>query len=265
MRRLHTARSPDPDDSALAGFDRIELEGEAIGPAADEFPWLRPFGADIEGLVLAGAGPDDQPEAVRVPRQAADLVRLGRRLDAVLLLRRYLDDAARDAEVRALLAGILEDGDEPELAIEEFTIALADASDAVPILVRRGAILARRGRTAEAEQDLRDAIRRRAGYAPAHFHLGLTLLRRGLAREARAALEDALRLSPDDPDATYYLGEALQAMDDLPGALAALERAAALSPANPRSFKLMGRLLDRLGRTEDARRMHQRARNAAIT
>jgi Flp pilus assembly protein TadD len=46
--------------------------------------------------------------------------------------------------------------------------------------------------------------------------------------------------------------------------LQALERAAALAPGNPRSFKLMGRLLDRLGRTEEAMVMHKKAREAAI-
>lgn len=264
MRRLRTARSPDPDDFAEEGFDRADLEGEAIGPVSDEIPWLRPFGADIEGLVLADSATEFEPEATRIPRQARELVTLGRRLDALLLLRRYLEDSPRDAEVRTLLAELSDDGDEPEIAMEELTVALADASDPIPILVRRGAILARRGRTAEAERDLRDAIRQRAGYAPAHLHLGLALLRRGLGAEAADALREALRWAPDDPDATYYLGEALHSVGDLPGALRTLERAAMLAPALPRSYKLMGRLLDRIGRTEDARAMHQRARSTGI-
>ena len=265
MRRLRTARSPDPDDFAEEGFDRADLEGDAIGPVSDEIPWLRPFGADIEGMVLAEPAAGIESEATRAPRQARELVTLGRRLDALLLLRRYLDDSPHDAEVRALLAELLDDGDEPESALEELTTALADASDPIPILVRRGAILARRGRTTEAERDLRDAIAQRAGYAPAHLYLGLTLLRRGLGADAAAALRDALRLAPDDPDATYYLGEAQQSVGDLAGALATLERAAMLAPSNPRAYKLMGRLLDRLGRTEEARAMHQRARAAGVS
>jgi Flp pilus assembly protein TadD len=43
-----------------------------------------------------------------------------------------------------------------------------------------------------------------------------------------------------------------------------LERAAALAPGNPRSYKLMGRLLDRMGRTDEARVMHRKAREASI-
>jgi tetratricopeptide (TPR) repeat protein len=265
MRRLRTARSPDPDDFAEEGFDRADLEGDAIGPVSDEISWLRPFGTDIEGLVLADPASGLEPEAARVPRQARELVSLGRRLDALLLLQRYLDDAPRDAAVRALLADFLDDGDEPERAIEELTTALADASDPIPMLVRRGAILARRGRTAEAEQDMRNAIRQRAGYAPAHLQLGLTLLRRGLGADAADALREALRLTPGDPDAMYYLGEAQQSVGDLDGALRTLEQAAALAPSNPRAYKLMGRLLDRLGRTDDARVMHQRARSAGTS
>lgn len=264
MRRLRTARSPDPDDFAEEGFDRGHLEGDAIGPVTDEIPWLRPFGMDIEGLVLAEAASDLEPESVRVPRQARELAALGRRLDALLLLRRYLDDAPGDAAVRALLADFLDEGNEPESAIEQLTTALADATDPVPVLVRRGAILARCGRTAEAESDLRSAIRQQAGYAPARLHLGLTLLRRGLGADAAGELREALRLAPDDADATYYLGEALQSAGDLPGALRTLERAAVLAPSNPRAFKLMGRLLDRLGRTDDARAMHQRARTVGM-
>ena len=262
MRRLRTARSPDPDDFAEEGFDRLDLEGDAIGPVADEIPWLRPFGADIEGLVLTGTA-EQEPDGVRIPRLARELVSRGRRLDALLLLRRRLEDAPRDAAVRALLAELLDDGEEPEGALEELTLALADASDPVPVLVRRGAILARVGRAAEAERDLREAVSLRPGYPPAHLQLGVTLLRRGLAADAAGEFRETLRLAPEDPDASYYLGEALLAQGQLADALAALERAAQLSPHDARSYKLMGRLLDRMGRTEDARAMHQRARTEA--
>jgi tetratricopeptide (TPR) repeat protein len=263
MRRLRTARSPDPDDFAEEGFDRLELEGDAIGPVADEIPWLRPFGADIEGMVLTGTSAEQEPDAIRIPRLARELVSRGRRLDALLLLRRCLEDAPRDAEVRALLAELLDEGGEAESALEELTVARADASDPVPVLVRRGAILARAGRTAEAERDLREAVSLQPTYAPGHLHLGVTLLRRGLGGDAAAAFREALRLTPEDPDASYYLGEALLAQGQLAEALGALERAALLSPHEARSYKLMGRLLDRLGRTDEARAMHQRARAEA--
>jgi tetratricopeptide (TPR) repeat protein len=264
MRRLRNSRSPELDQAALEGFDRADLEGDPVGPVVDEVAWLRPFGTDVPGHSLSGASATDEPESRRVPRRARELVAAGRRLDALLLLRRYLDDAANDAVVRTLLAELLDEGDDPEAALEELSLALTHAAEPVPVLVHRGAILARRGRTAEAEQDLRDAIRRNPAHAPAHFHLGLALLRRGRGGDATLALREALRHAPDDPDATYYLGEALEAQGDLAGALAALERAAALAPERPRTYKLMGRLLDRLGRTDQAMAMHKKAREAGI-
>lgn len=265
MRRLRNSRSPEPDEAALEGFDRADLEGDPIEPVVDELAWLRPFGADVPGLALQGGQVPDEPESSRVPRRARDLVAAGRRLDALLLIRRYLEEAPTDALVRTLLAELLDEGDDAEAALTELTLALTHAAQPVPVLVQRGAILSRRGRTAEAEQDLRDAIRRNPAHAPAHFHLGLALLRRGRGGDASATLRESLRYAPDDPDATYYLGEALEAQGDLSGALAVLERAAALAPGLPRTYKLMGRLLDRLGRTEQAMAMHKKAREAGIS
>ena len=95
MRRLRNSRAPEPDDAALEGFDRLDLEGDAIAPVSDEIASLRPFGSDIPGPVLPVAAADSLPEAELVPRQARELAELGRQLDAVLLLRRYLDEIGR--------------------------------------------------------------------------------------------------------------------------------------------------------------------------
>src|ERR1051326_1943257 len=150
MRRLLTARAPEPDDSAREGFDRLDLEGDPIATTGDEPPWLRPFGREVPGLVLAGPGAGAEPEAVRIPRQARELAALGRHLDAMLLLRRFLDDAAGYSPARALLAALLDEGGESEEALEELDRAVGDSDDPGPILVQRGALLARRGRTSEA-------------------------------------------------------------------------------------------------------------------
>jgi Flp pilus assembly protein TadD len=91
----------------------------------------------------------------------------------------------------------------------------------------------------------------------------LALLRLGRGAEAVSAFRTALVVTPDDAEATYYLGEALLATNDLAPALSAFGRAAVLAPHDPRCFKLMGRVLDRMGRTEEAMEMHRKAREAA--
>ena len=264
MRRLRNSRSPDPDELAAEGFDRSDLEGDAIGTVADEIPWLRPFGADIPGPALAEPGSAPEPEGVRILRQARDLAGLGRRLDAVLLLRRWLEDSPGDPAARSHLAELLEQGGELEAALVELNRALEVWESSVPLLVRRGGMLARMGQSAEAERDLREAIRLGPTDPAGHFQLGLALLRRGRAAAAADAFREALRLSPDHPDALYYLGEALEAQGDLPAALRTLERTATLFPEDPRTYKLMGRLLDRMGRSEEAMAMHRKAREASI-
>jgi len=263
MRRLRNSRAPDADGGDLDGSDLLDLEGDPIEPAADEIGALRPFGRELAGAVLVGAAVDI-PEADRVLRRATELVTLGRRLDAVRLLRQCLEESPGASAARVLLAEVREQGGDTEEALSQLTAALRDASDPLPILVRRCALFARTGRSVEGDRDLRQAIRQQPAHAPAHLHLGLALLRRGLGADAAVALREALRLGPEDPEATYYLGEALSAQGDLRGALGTLQRAAVLSPNNPRSYKLMGRLLDRLGRTEEAMVMYRKAREVGI-
>jgi Flp pilus assembly protein TadD len=263
MRRLRTARDPEPSDAALEGFDRLDQEGEPIDPTGDELPFLRPFGAEVPGLVLAVPGDEQEPESVRAPRQARDLAALGRHLDAVLLLRRYLKDAPHDGGARLLLATLLDEGGEEDEALEELTRALQDSREPEQVLILRGTLLARLGRAEEAEHDLRDAIRRRPGNAGAHYHLGVTLYRRGRAAQAAAALRQALEWDPEHADASYHLALALQAQGDLAGALTELDRALKLAPDRARCYKLMGRLLDRMGRTNEAVAMHRKARETS--
>src|SRR2546426_893609 len=145
MRRLRNSRAPDADGGDLDGSDLLDLEGDPIEPAADEIGALRPFGRELSGAVLVGA-PLDLPEADRVLRRATELVSLGRRLDALLLLRQSLEECPGASAARMLLAEVLEQGGDTEEALSQLTAALTDASDPLPILVRLGALYARSGR-----------------------------------------------------------------------------------------------------------------------
>jgi len=267
MRRLRNSRSPDPDELAGQGFDRADLEGSAIEPVAEEIPWLRVFGADLPGPLLSESpGADSETAGDRLLRQARELIGLGRRLDALLLLRHSLEPGSDPvtAQARLLLAELLEHTGEMDAALEELGLALQADGETFAVLIRRGALLARTGRHSEAERDLRQAIRQRPDDPAGHCQLGLCFLRRGRAADAARAFREALRYSPDDPELLYQLGESLQSTGEVEEAMSVLERAAARAPRDPRPLKLMGRLLDGLGRTEQAMVMHRRARDAAL-
>ena len=261
MRRLFTSRAGIGETEALEGREGLPLEGDLLHASADEGPALRPYAATLavpepEAATPAGA------EAEIALQRAGELSRLGRRSDAVHVLRSLL--AERPGEERASrdLARHLESAGEPDTALEVLTTALGLQGDHVGLRSDRGALAARLGMHAEAERDLRHAL----GVAPndpgAHLQLGLVLFRLSRLTDALDHLQRAAMLAPDDADAAFHLGEAWYQKGALDRALAALERAATLRP-EARAYSLLGRLLDRLGRTEEAMIMHRRARDAA--
>ena len=75
-------------------------------------------------------------------------------------------------------------------------------------------------------------------------------------------LRRSVELDADRPSTWCQLGEALNRLDDLSSSLAAFERAAAIDPLNPRALQGMGRVLDRLGRSDEATQLYRRAREA---
>jgi Flp pilus assembly protein TadD len=86
-----------------------------------------------------------------------------------------------------------------------------------------------------------------------------------VAAEAATTLQRYADLRPEDPAAWFHVGEALNQAGDLPAALAALRRAVELDEREGRSYQLIGRVLDRMGRPEEAMPMYRRAREIANT
>jgi len=262
MRRLTNSRSAHPDASSLEGFDPISLEGDLAAPAPDAIGSLRPFGRDIpEQRLVPAATPvaGDDEELIRIRA----LAERGRRLDAILALRKLLDADPARIGPRVELARQLADASEWEEAIEQLTLAIERAAEPAPILVRRGALYAQQGQPKEAERDFRDATRRDPSHWPAFRYLGITRLRLGAAGEAIGVLREALSLAPQDPESVLYLGEALLTQGQLDEAHETLERAVAMLPTDPRGYTLLGRLFDRLGMTDEAMGMHRKAREVA--
>jgi predicted Zn-dependent protease len=131
--------------------------------------------------------------------------------------------------------------------------------EAVDLLVLRATVLGRQRRLADAEADLRRAVRLAPGHGQALMDLGLLLWRKGLAAEAAEALDRAAAHQPRNPIAFNYLAEALNQAGQPENAVVALERSLALDPRQPRVFYLMGRVLDRLRRPDEARVAYRRA------
>jgi len=245
-------------------FGTQGLEGDLLPLEPDaSFP-LRPFAAQVPHDDLIRTEPEtDEKPADRLYRRAMEAASRGRVSEAIHRYRELLALEPGHLAARNNLSVLLETTGDPEEALDQLTQALQAAPDDVNLLVSRGAIFGRLKRYSEAEHDLRKALRLEPQHALAHLTLGLILWRRGLPGAAAEALRRAIALEPENATAQYYLGEALNQAGDLVGARAALERAGALAPEAARTWRLLGRVLDRLNRTEEAREMYRRAREAA--
>lgn len=256
MRQLYS-RWQDRDDTP-GGPDLLPHEGTPLGPEADEGPWLRPLADQIDAVSPAGGGPGGD----RGLDRALEQERLGRRLDAIATLQQLLSEQPGHQGARIRLAHLLEVTGEPDAATSLLAAGLGLEPDAANLLEAKGMLLARLARHAEAEADLRRALALDPVRPGATLVLGVTLLRRGRLAEALPLLERAVELAPSEAIARFHLGEARYQAGDMAGALDQLRLAGSLAPDDARPFALAGRLLDRLGRAEEAMEMHRQARLA---
>lgn len=153
-------------------------------------------------------------------------------------------------------------GDE-ERAMARLDHQIAQAPRDADARIARAELLGARGRYAAAYQDLVTVLEDEPDHVRTLTALGALQARRGLWADAVHELRRALALAPDAFVTWCLLGEALNRQDDLCGALAAFERACALVPDFPRALQGMGRVLDRLGRSDEATPLYRRAREAA--
>jgi Flp pilus assembly protein TadD len=103
-----------------------------------------------------------------------------------------------------------------------------------------GSALDEQGRTAEAEQHLRQALALEPGFASAHLSLGLLLAKRGETTEAASHLEQALRTKPNNAPAHKVLGGILGRMGRLEEAGEQFAEAARLDPTDPEARYSLG-------------------------
>jgi Flp pilus assembly protein TadD len=179
---------------------------------------------------------------------------------AAALYRELLLASPEHVEARLRLARLLESGEQLEEAVKTLSLGLRLIPDQIELLLLRGSLLGRLRRYRDAESDLRGVLRVQASHGSAHFELGQLFWRKGLAAEAATQFAKSLESQPANGQVYYHLAEALNLKGDLAGASAVLDRALEATPGDGRVYHLRGRVLDRLGRPDEAREMYQRSR-----
>ena len=103
-------------------------------------------------------------------------------------------------------------------------------------------------RPAEAEAEVRRALRIDAGAVEAHTLLGIILAGRGNANnDAADALSQAIALNPNSFDAQFYLGRVQYSMKDYAGSLKSLRAAVKLNPRHSEARFFLGTVLELSG------------------
>ncbi|HEV8123399.1 MAG TPA: tetratricopeptide repeat protein [Gemmatimonadales bacterium] len=264
MRRARHSRSSGREQALDELFATAGLEADQAARGVDGHFSLRPFAGDSSGSGTAEPEPVTEgtiPEQLlRRAREAQDR---SRRTEAVEIYRQLLALEPGSLAGRNNLALLFESNGEPEMAIDELNAALRHHPDQIDILINRGAIFGTLKRYAEAEADLRRAIRMAPGNGSAHYNLGLVLWKKGLPEEASEEFRRAVEADRQNEAAWYYLGDARNQAGDLTGAQLALEQAIQLDPGFGKAYHLLGRVFDRMHRPAEAIEMYRKARESA--
>lgn len=138
-------------------------------------------------------------------------------------------------------------------AVETFAELSRRDPEAVDAAYLSALSLFNAGRVADAEREVRRALRINAGAAEAHTLLGVILASRGNANlEASEALSQAVALNPSGFDAHFYLGRVLYAMKDYAGAVRELRAAVRLDGRHAEARFFLGTALESAGESEAA-------------
>jgi predicted Zn-dependent protease len=168
---------------------------------------------------------------------------------------RFADRWRRETAAVRALAPAYARYDRARLALRERRLEAAEReiegalglADQAQFWALRGAVLARRGRPAEARQAYQRALALYPGYQPAVHGVGALKIAEGQEPEGMADLRESLRLWPDNAPSAYLLGVAL-ARRGQPGEAVPLLRAVAeSSPRDPAIHGLLAQQYERLG------------------
>ena len=115
------------------------------------------------------------------------------------------------------------------------------------------------GRTSEAIEPMRSAVRLLPNDAEAHFNLGVALKALRLLEQAEEAYRHAIRIRPDFAEAHYNLGNVLKGLDRLKPAEEAYRTAVRIRPEYAEAHYNLGVTLRDLGKPEAAEEAYRTA------
>jgi Flp pilus assembly protein TadD len=153
-----------------------------------------------------------------------------------------------------------EDLGDLDAALEVVREALVEEPTDPRLLLREVHLLGSLGRFDEAEEPLRMLRLVEGPGLAVRRATGILYFRRGLYAEAEVELRAAVKEGDPTGQTHYYLGEALNRLGRVEEALHVLSAAVKLNPSEARAFSTLGRLLDRKGLREEAAVMYRRAR-----
>lgn len=207
--------------------------------------------ADAEVRAAAAASLEDVEPSLRVPtlapllRDPVRAVRIAAARSLASLPHQQFDAATRSAF---------------DAALAEYVAAQKVALDMPGPNLNLGALYARTGRAAEAEDAYRAALTIDPDFTPARANLAQLYAERGRLPEAEQVLREGLQRQPGIGELQYSLGLLLAEQQRLPEAAAALEQAAKLLPQRARVHFNLGLARQTLGQPKPAEAALRKAR-----
>jgi tetratricopeptide (TPR) repeat protein len=253
------ADSRPPDASVTAAEPLATTTVPLETPAEAEAPTLNCAEVAEEVVFRPLSGDEVLYRAAQEAAQRGDAVR------ALAIYRELLVEYPGHVAARSSFALLLDRVGQHDTALAELDLCLEHAPDDAGALIRRGTLRSSLGLFAQAETDLRHALRVDPANPDGHLTLGLVLSRKGLWREAIPHLRRVVEVDPSRATAWDALGEALNHVDELDGALQAFQRSAELRPTNSRALRGLGVVYDRLNRPREAAAMYRRSRELTGT
>jgi tetratricopeptide (TPR) repeat protein len=151
---------------------------------------------------------------------------------------------------------------QPELAAEQFQLALKANPNHSRAHNNLGIVLLQLGRPDDAITHFADCIRNDPRQAKAYYNWGLALAMKGHFAEAIPRYEEAIRLDPDAAGAYTGLAIALARVEEWPRAVETFRKAVELGPEMRGALTNLAWALCRTGQCEEGTRLYHEARES---